>query len=241
MGSLMGSPAPMAAAMGSSMSRAQRAPALSAASRTARRSTSVTPEGMPSSMRGRGTRPTRSCTRCTKYLIICSVTSKSLMTPSRSGRTGVMLAGVRPSIRLAAAPISMTLRVFVSTATMLGSLMTMPRPRTWTSVLAVPRSIPMSRENAPKNASIIVRRASSLGGQAAATSDAAPAARRRPQARTARCPGAGHGDPARPPSTTADRCAAQYTRGLPSSRPSSGPAAQARLRSARRRRPGRAG
>ena len=111
LGSLMGRPAPMAAAMGSSMRRAQRAPALRAASRTARRSTSVTPDGMPSSMRGRGTSPTRSCTRWTKYLIICSVTSKSLMTPSRSGRIGVMLAGVRPTMRLASAPISSTLRV----------------------------------------------------------------------------------------------------------------------------------
>ncbi len=108
MGSAMGRPAPMAAAMGSSMSRAQRAPALRAASRTARFSTSVTPDGMPSSMRGRGMSPTRSWTRCTKYLIICSVTSKSLMTPSRSGRTAMMLAGVRPTMRLASAPIAST-------------------------------------------------------------------------------------------------------------------------------------
>ena len=154
-GSPMGRPAPMAAAIGSSMSRAQRAPALRAASRTARRSTSVTPDGMPSSIRGRGTSPTRSCTLWTKYLIICSVTSKSLMTPSRSGRTAMMLAGVRPIMRLASAPISSTLLVCASMATTLGSLMTMPRPRTWTSVLAVPRSMPMSRENAPRNASNI--------------------------------------------------------------------------------------
>ena len=88
-----GSPAPMAAAIGSSIRRAQRAPALSAASRTARFSTSVTPDGMPSSIRGRGMRPTRSCTLFTKYLIICSVTSKSLMTPSRSGRTAMIDGG----------------------------------------------------------------------------------------------------------------------------------------------------
>ena len=110
-GSLTGRPAPMAAAIGSSMSRAQRAPALSAASRTARFSTSVTPDGMPSSIRGRGMRPTRSCTLWTKYLIICSVTSKSLMTPSRSGRTAMMLAGVRPTMRLASAPIARTFLV----------------------------------------------------------------------------------------------------------------------------------
>ena len=46
-GSDTGSPAPIAAAIGSSIRRAQRAPALSAASRTARFSTSVTPDGMP--------------------------------------------------------------------------------------------------------------------------------------------------------------------------------------------------
>ena len=125
-GSLTGSPAPIAAAIGSSISRAQRAPALSAASRTARFSTSVTPDGMPSSIRGRGMRPTRSCTLFTKYLIICSVTSKSLMTPSRSGRTAMIEAGVRPTIRLASAPIASTRLVLASIATTDGSEMTMP-------------------------------------------------------------------------------------------------------------------
>ncbi len=118
-GSLTGSPAPIAAAIGSSMRRAQRAPALRAASRTARFSTSVTPDGMPSTIRGRGMSPIRSCTRWTKYLIICSVTSKSLMTPSRSGRMATMFAGVRPTIRLASAPIASTFFVFASIATTL--------------------------------------------------------------------------------------------------------------------------
>ena len=152
-GSLTGRPAPIAAAMGSSIRRAQRAPALRAASRTARFSTSVTPDGMPSSIRGRGMRPTRSWTRFTKYLIICSVTSKSLMTPSRRGRIAMMLAGVRPTIRLASAPMARTRRVLASMATTDGSLITIPRLRTWTSVLAVPRSIPMSREKIPRRRS----------------------------------------------------------------------------------------
>ena len=156
-GSLTGRPAPIAAAIGSSIRRAQRAPALSAASRTARFSTSVTPDGMPSSIRGRGISPTRSWTRFTKYLIICSVTSKSLMTPSRSGRIAMMLAGVRPTIRFASAPIARTRFVLASIATTDGSLITIPRSRTWTSVLAVPRSIPMSREKRPR------RRSSMMG------------------------------------------------------------------------------
>ena len=125
-------------------------PALRAASRTARFSTSVTPDGIPSSIRGRAIVPTRSWTLSTKYLIICSVTSKSLMTPSRSGRTAMMLAGVRPTIRFASAPTARTRFVLASMATTDGSLMTIPRSRTWTSVFAVPRSIPMSREKKPR-------------------------------------------------------------------------------------------
>ena len=143
-GSLTGRPAPIAAAIGSSMSRAQRAPALIVASRTARFSTSVTPDGMPTSTRGRGMRAYRSCTFWMKYRIICSVTSKSLITPSRRGRMATMLAGVRPTIRFASAPMASTRFVRVSMATTDGSVMTMPRWRTVTSVLAVPRSIPTS-------------------------------------------------------------------------------------------------
>ncbi len=158
-GSDTGSPAPIAAAIGSSMRRAQRAPELSAASRTARFSTSVTPDGMPSSIRGLGMRPIRSCTLFTKYLIICSVTSKSLMTPSRSGRIAMIEAGVRPTMRFASAPIARTRFVFASIATTDGSEMTIPRSRTWTSVLAVPRSMPMSREKRPR------RRSSMLTGR----------------------------------------------------------------------------
>ena len=57
-----------------------------------------------------------------------------------------MFAGVRPSMRFASAPIASTFRDFVSTATTEGSLITTPFPETWTSVFAVPRSMPMSRE-----------------------------------------------------------------------------------------------
>ena len=64
----------------------------------------------------------------------------------------MMLAGVRPTIRFASAPTARTRLVFASIATTDGSLMTMPRSRTWTSVLAVPRSIPMSREEEAEEA-----------------------------------------------------------------------------------------
>ena len=52
-GSLTGNPAPMAAAMGSSIRYTSRAPADWADSRTARFSTSVIPEGTETMIRGR--------------------------------------------------------------------------------------------------------------------------------------------------------------------------------------------
>src|SRR5437764_1294117 len=60
-----------------------------------------------------------------------------------------MSAGVRPSIRLASVPTLSTWPVRLLTATTDGSLRTMPRPRTCTSVLAVPRSMPTSADQIP--------------------------------------------------------------------------------------------
>jgi hypothetical protein len=76
------------------------------------------------------------------------------MTPSRRGRIATILAGVRPTICLASAPIASTRFDFFSIATTDGSLITMPLPRTLTSVFAVPKSIPTSRENRPSRALI---------------------------------------------------------------------------------------
>src|SRR5579875_530263 len=87
-----------------------------------------------------------------KYCSIFSVTSKSEMTPSRSGRTATILAGVRPTIRFASAPMARILRVVRSIATTEGSSMTIPFPLTITRVFAVPRSMPMSCEKSPNNA-----------------------------------------------------------------------------------------
>ena len=68
----------------------------------------------------------RLCTFWMKYLIIFWVTSKSAMTPLRSGRTAMMDAGVRPSILFASAPMASTRRVSFSIATTEGSRSTMP-------------------------------------------------------------------------------------------------------------------
>ena len=124
------------------------------ASYTARFSTSVTPLGTPTTTRGRGN-GTSICSWALsiKYLSMASVISNSEMTPSRNGRIATISLGVRPTISRASAPIASGRRVRLLIATQDGSLITIPRSRTATRVLAVPRSIPMSRENSPKNQS----------------------------------------------------------------------------------------
>src|SRR4030088_642719 len=74
------------------------------------------------------------------------------MTPSFSGRTATMFPGVRPIIRFAWTPAATILPVSVLSATTDGSFSATPRPRTYTSVLAVPRSTARSR---PRNASTL--------------------------------------------------------------------------------------
>src|SRR5262245_59934206 len=56
-----------------------------------------------------------------------------------------MWLGVRPIIALASEPTARTWLVLVLIATTDGSFRTTPRPRTYASVLAVPRSTAMSR------------------------------------------------------------------------------------------------
>ena len=63
-----------------------------------------------------------------KYVSIFSVTSKSAMTPSFIGLMATMLPGVRPSISLASRPTASTRPFSLLTATIDGSLTTMPFP-----------------------------------------------------------------------------------------------------------------
>src|SRR6266568_4571362 len=81
-----------------------------------------------------------------KYVNIFSVTLKSAMTPSFMGLMATMLPGVRPSISFASFPTASTSPVFLLMATMEGSFTTMPLPRAYTRVFAVPRSIARSLE-----------------------------------------------------------------------------------------------
>src|SRR5262245_5206162 len=141
--SATGSPAPIAAAIGSSSRQTERAPAARVASSTARRSTSVIPLGTHSTTRANAKREPPA--RVMKWRSISSVTSKSAITPWRSGRVARIDAGVRPIIRLASAPTACTRPVSSEIATTEGSKSTIPRPRMQTSVFAVPRSTAMSR------------------------------------------------------------------------------------------------
>src|SRR5262252_10823596 len=75
------------------------------------------------------------------------------MTPSLSGRTATIFPGVLPIMRLASTPTATIWPLFVLRATTDGSLSTIPRPRTYTRVFAVPRSTAMSR---PRNASALL-------------------------------------------------------------------------------------
>jgi hypothetical protein len=125
-----GSPTPIAAAMGSATMNTSFAPAPSAESRTARRSTSVIPEGTHTMTRGFTLNTWFSMIRVRKYRSIFSVTSKSAMTPSFIGRTARIPSGVRPSMRLASSPTPLIFFVSLSIATTDGSLSTMPSPLT---------------------------------------------------------------------------------------------------------------
>ena len=89
-----------------------------------------------------------------KCVSIFSAASKSAMTPSFIGLMAVMLPGVRPSISLASVPTASIRPLILLSATMEGSLTTMPLPRAKTQVLAVPRSMARSwekRESSDEN------------------------------------------------------------------------------------------
>src|SRR5437870_11458950 len=69
------------------------------------------------------------------------------MTPSFIGLIATMLPGVRPSISFASRPTASMRPLTLLIATIDGSLTTMPFPRAYTQVFAVPRSIARSLEN----------------------------------------------------------------------------------------------
>src|SRR5262249_54261942 len=83
------------------------------------------------------------------------------MTPSFIGLIATMLPGVRPSISLASLPTASILPLTLLIATIDGSLTTIPFPRAYTQVLAVPRSIARSLENSENNERKLLKAGSS--------------------------------------------------------------------------------
>ena len=128
-GSPTGRPAPIAAAIGSSIRYAWRAPADRHASSTARFSTPVTPDGTQTTTRGCAQRFW--CTFWMKCRSISSVTSKSAITPSLSGRMALIVPGRAAEHALGLDPDGVDLAgagVDRDHARLAES--TMPRPRT---------------------------------------------------------------------------------------------------------------
>ena len=101
----------------------------------ARRSTWVEPEGTQMMMRGEGENRRDSCTRLMNCLSICSVTVKSAITPSLSGRITEISFGLRPIMVLASLPTAWMVFLALGPpsmriATTEGSSSTTPLPRT---------------------------------------------------------------------------------------------------------------
>ena len=78
------------------------------------------------------------------------MTLKSAITPSFIGLMATTFPAVRPSISLASRPTATTSPLFLLMATMEGSLTTIPFPRAYTRVLAVPRSMARSDAKPPQ-------------------------------------------------------------------------------------------
>ena len=146
MGSKTGRPLPIAAAKGFSTrcSWPSRTPAYTAALRMARRSMGDMRQGTVITARGLTSREAPIALR-TKYCSMYCVISKSRIMPSAMGRTAVTSPDVRPSKMRASSPMArMACRPPRSTTRMEGSSITIPFFFTYTCVLAVPRSMPIS-------------------------------------------------------------------------------------------------
>src|SRR5262245_38317450 len=100
------------------------------------------PDGTQTRTRARCNRftPDRSKMRRIRRWVI----SKSVMAPPRRGRTATMWPGVRPIMCQAWLPMASTSWVRLFRAMTVGSKRMIPRPRAYTSVFAVPRSMARS-------------------------------------------------------------------------------------------------
>ena len=142
--------APIAAAIGSSIIYTSLAPACITDSSTALSSTSVIPDGTPTTTLGL---PALYLwhTLCSIDLSISCVAVKSAITPSFKGLIAAMSFGVFPSISFASTPVAKIVPLFLSIATTEGSFNTIPFPFMVIMILAVPKSTPISFEFHPIN------------------------------------------------------------------------------------------
>ena len=106
-GSAIGIPAPIAAAIGSAINPAFLAPALNTLSRIARFSTGVAPYGTQTIILGLDIFDLALALRM-KCFIISSAATKSAITPSLIGLIASIEPGVLPSINLASSPTART-------------------------------------------------------------------------------------------------------------------------------------
>ena len=136
-------PAPIAAAMGSSIKYTSLAPARIIASSTALSSTSVIPDGTPTNTLGL-TALYLLHTLSNKFFNNNFVAVKSAITPSFNGFIAFISFGVLPSISFASNPVAIIPPVFAFTEITDGSLNTIPFPFIVTNIFAVPKSIPIS-------------------------------------------------------------------------------------------------
>ncbi len=145
LGASTSSPIPRADAIGSKIKYTSLPPACSDESRTALISTSVLPDGIPTTIFMFGVKIDflLLLTCLMNPLIIISAALKSAITPSFIGRTVLMPGFSLSCINLAFCPRAIAFPVALSIATMLGSSRTI-----WSfikmTVFAVPRSIAIS-------------------------------------------------------------------------------------------------
>ena len=145
LGSATSSEAPIAAAIGSSIKYTSFAPACITDSSTARSSTSVIPEGTPTTTLGLPVLYFFDTFPIIFFSINC-VAVKSAITPSFNGLTAFIVSGVLPNISFASFPVASISPVFLSIATTEGSFNTIPFPFIVNKIFAVPKSIPISFE-----------------------------------------------------------------------------------------------
>src|SRR6266851_783606 len=148
-GSVTGRPAPIAAAIGSSIRKTRLAPALSADSWIARRSTAVEPEGTQTMICGVAKLRRLCALRIMLDHFLGYLEIGDNAVAQRPDRLNVARGAADHQFRLLSDGEDLSLALTLAIATTDGSFRTIPRPFTWTAVFAGPRAIAMSADREP--------------------------------------------------------------------------------------------